>query len=407
MSFYGANRGWRKIPLREVGDFINGYAFKPSDWGKVGLPIIRIQNLNDSTKPYNFFRGRIDDRYLIRPGEILISWSASLGVFRWKNGDGWLNQHIFKAVPKSDQVDTDYFYWAAMREIESIAGLAHGSTMKHVTRKVFLDAEVPLPPLDEQRAIARALEAVQKAKETRQRELALERERKAALMEYLFTHGTRGEPTKRSEAGEIPSCWVVGKLGEVAQIERGKFAHRPRNAPEFYGGSIPFIQTGDVTASNGRIRNFSQTLNEKGLSISKMFPKGTVVITIAANIGFTGVLEFDSAFPDSLIGIAPTAILDTDYLNYYLTTQQPEMDRKAPRGTQKNINIEFLNPWPVVVPPLDEQREIATILRFCDGKKDVLQREMGLLNELFRTMLEELMTGRLSAVPLIEEHQAR
>jgi len=165
------------------------------------------------------------------------------------------------------------------------------------------DVEIPLPPLAEQRAIARALRAVQEAKEARRREADLERERKAALMQYLFTHGTRGEARHLTKIGDVPQSWEVASLGDVAGIERGKFAHRPRNAPQFYGGSIPFIQTGDVVAAGGRIRSYTQTLNDKGLAISKMFPKGTIIITIAANIGFTGILELDCACTDSLIAI--------------------------------------------------------------------------------------------------------
>lgn len=194
---------------------------------------------------------------------------------------------------------------------------------------------------------------------------------------------------------QLPSYWKVVKLGEVAKIERGKFTHRPRNDPDFYGGDIPFIQTGDVTASNGRIKNYLQTLNEKGLSVSKIFPKGTIVITIAANIGYTGLLEFDSAFPDSLIGITPTnetIHIDNEYLNYYLWTQQPEMDRQAPRGTQKNINIQFLHPWLVVIPPLPEQRAIAHILRTIQKAKEARQRELELERERKATLMQYLFT---------------
>ena len=222
-----------------------------------------------------------------------------------------------------------------------------------------------LPPLPEQRAMSDVLGAVQQAREARLRELELERERKAALMEHLFTHGTRGEPTKQTEIGEMPESWEIKNLGDIARIERGKFTHRPRNDPAFYGGSTPFIQTGDVATCDGHIKTYSQTLNERGLSVSKVFPSGTIVITIAANIGFTGILEFDSAFPDSLIGITPSILILNEYLNYYLSTQQKEMDEIAPRGTQKNINIEFLMPWPAILPSIAEQKEIALSLRAC------------------------------------------
>ena len=207
-------KDWRIASLEDVADFINGYSFKSTDWDISGLPIIRIQNLNDGSKPFNRFSAEIDEKYRVRSGDVLISWSASLGAYFWEGGDAWLNQHIFKAVINENTIDRDFFFWVMKNRIDKIAESARGSTMKHVTRKTFINSTIPLPPLPEQRAIARALRAVQGAREARQREVALEREHKAALMEHLFTHGTRGEATKMTEIGEMPESWKVVTLGD-------------------------------------------------------------------------------------------------------------------------------------------------------------------------------------------------
>ena len=190
-------------------------------------------------------------------------------------------------------------------------------------------------------------------------------------------------------------------LGQIARVERGKFSHRPRNEPRFYGGEYPFVQTGDVANCDGYVRTYTQTLNEDGLAISKMFLAGTILITIAANIGFTGILEFDSACPDSLIGISPTDEIHTEFLNYYLIAQQPEMDRLAPKGTQKNINIQFLKPWPVPMPSIEEQREIAEAFGAVDRKIRTATQKRDQLQELFRTLLHELMTAKIQVNNLI------
>ena len=126
------------------------------------------------------------------------------------------------------------------------------------------------------------------------------------------------------------------RLGDVATVERGKFAHRPRNEPRFYGGAIPFIQTGDVVKAIGEIREHSQTLNELGLSISKLFPAGTIIITIAANIGETAIASYPVAFPDSLVGITPKGI-DGSFLEYFLRIRKPYLNELAPESAQKNI----------------------------------------------------------------------
>ncbi len=223
---------------------------------------------------------------------------------------------------------------------------------------------------------------------------------KRAAMRELFARGLRGEAQKETEIGPIPESWEVIPLGSIARLERGRFLHRPRNEPRFYGGATPFIQTGDVVRSAGRIREFTQTLNDEGVAISRVFPAGTILITIAANIGFTGTLSMDAACPDSLIGITPSPNVNVEFLEYFLQTQQPEMDRQAPKGTQKNINIQFLTPWPCVVPGLDEQHEIVAILGSIDRKITLHKEKRAVLEALFKSLLHKLMTGEVRAADL-------
>jgi type I restriction enzyme, S subunit len=361
-----------------------------------GGELTQTRELISRTAHNEVFRGQ-----LVPLGTILFSFKLTIGKVAILGIPAVHNEAIASLHLTDTNVSRDFLIY----ELQTLDYSVYLDTYvkgRTLNKDKIKSLVITLPPLPEQRAIAHVLRTVQDAIAARRRELELERERKAALMQHLFTHGTRGEPTKMTEIGEIPESWRVMRLGEVATIERGRFMHRPRNDPAYYGGNIPFIQTGDVTSSDGRICTYSQTLNELGLSVSRIFPAGTIVITIAANIGYTGILQFDSAFPDSLIGITPTSGLDAEYLNYYLTTQQSDMDRLAPRGTQKNINIEFLSPWPVVVSPLAEQHVIAESLRTCDVKVSVLAVEVTLLDELFRSLSEELMTGRLSAMSLIE-----
>ena len=156
---------------------------------------------------------------------------------------------------------------------------------------------------------------------------------------------------------------------DVANVKRGKFAHRPRNAPEFYGGDIPFIQTSEVVNAQKFITEYSQTLNELGLSISKMFPIGTIVMTIAANIGYVGILAFDSAFTDSLVGIKTYPDkLDQEYLYYYLNFKQKSIDALATESAQKNLSIDTFKSFKVSFPKeLGKQKNIVAEL---DMKRD-------------------------------------
>jgi type I restriction enzyme S subunit len=143
---------WTWARINDTGLYINGIAFKPTDWKNAGLPIIRIQNLSDETKGFNYVEGSFADENMIQNGELLVSWSATLDAFLWHRGSGVLNQHIFKVIINEDAVARNYLFWLLKHEIKSLAASdhAHGLAMKHINRGPFLAHVVPLPPLAEQ-----------------------------------------------------------------------------------------------------------------------------------------------------------------------------------------------------------------------------------------------------------------
>jgi type I restriction enzyme S subunit len=161
----------------------------------------------------------------------------------------------------------------------------------------------------------------------------------------------------------LPSGWKTAPLGSLASVERGKFSVRPRNDPRYFGGDVPFVQTGDVTNAGMFLRSYSQTLNEKGVSVSRVFAKDTILLTIAANIGATAITVFPVACPDSVVGIKPYQDqADVLWLKYALVSQQKNLDAQASQNAQKNINLEVLKPLRLSAPPLPEQRRIGEIL---------------------------------------------
>jgi type I restriction enzyme, S subunit len=316
---------------------------------------------------------------------------------------GVASTEIIPLQATSAQSDNRFlFFYLLHPEVRAaLTGQMEGSTgRQRVPEHTVRDFSVPMPPKPEQEKIAAVLWKVQRSIEMEEKLTATGRELKQSAMRQLFKHGVRAEPGNETDIGYHPKSWKISALSEVAKLERGRFLHRPRNEPRFYGGNTPFVQTGDVVRSRGWIRNYTQTLNEEGVAISRVFSKNTILITIAANIGFTGVLDFDSACPDSLIGITPNEQLDTWYLEYFLQTQQADMDRLAPKGTQKNINIQFLSPWPIAFPSLAEQRQIASILKTIDGKIEVHERKREAAKQLFNTLLHQLMTGEVRVANL-------
>ena len=221
--------------------------------------------------------------------------------------------------------------------VREFTRIANGVTRFGLTLEATRSLPILLPPLPEQRAIAAVLDSIDEAIERTEEVIAATERLRDALLHELLTRGVPGQHSEWKQApgiGTIPECWDVVRLGDVAEVERGKFAHRPRNEPKFYGGDIPFIQTGDVVRANGIVKQHSQTLNELGLSISRLFPAGTIIITIAANIGETAIAGYPVAFPDSLVGVTPSGI-DTRFLEYFLRTQKSRLNLLAPESAQK------------------------------------------------------------------------
>ncbi len=192
----------------------------------------------------------------------------------------------------------------------------------------------------------------------------------------------------------VPDCWDIKKLDAIAKIQRGRFSIRPRNDPAYYGGATPFVQTGDISQSEIFLKKYSQTLNDKGVAVSKIFPKNTILITIAANIGDTAITTFPVACPDSLIGINNKSC-DVFWLNYFLQTQKNKLNGLATQNAQKNINLETLNNLKIAVPPLAEQKKIAEILGTWDLAIEELTELIAEKKELKRGLMQQLLTGEI------------
>lgn len=154
--------GWVWAKIDDTGDYLNGFAFKPSDWGNVGKPIIRIQNLTAPEKPFNLTTREVDFKYFVRKGDLLVSWSATLDAFIWNREEALLNQHIFKVIVNQNLVEKKFLFHLLRSAIDEMkrSEHLHGSTMKHINREPFLSHKVLVPPLNEQRRIVAKIEAL-------------------------------------------------------------------------------------------------------------------------------------------------------------------------------------------------------------------------------------------------------
>lgn len=152
------------VRLGDLATYINGYAFKPEDWSTDGLPIIRIQNLTGTNETYNYFNGNYPKQVEVNDGDVLISWSASLGVYLWNQGKAILNQHIFKVVFDKKPIDKDFFICAVSQKLHEMGAKTHGATMKHIVKKDFENTAIAYPKQDVQKVFASMVRQSDKSK---------------------------------------------------------------------------------------------------------------------------------------------------------------------------------------------------------------------------------------------------
>ena len=271
----------------------------------------------------------------------------------------------------------------------------------------YKESEIPLPPLPEQRVIAHILQTIQEAKFTRQREIALERERKAALMDDLFSHGTKGEPRKETEIGALPESWEVVPFETAAT-----FTKKPRNLRYSEYSEIPFVPMELIPIAKLSSEDFILKTNDELKSGTYFEPEDILLpkITPSFENGKQCIIE---KLPTPF-GIATTEIIpirevegvsDKSYLFYYLLLPdvRTSLAGKMQGSTgRQRLRKEALVNLEIPLPPLPEQRAIADVFRAIDEKTAALEKEAQHLDELFHAMLDELMTGKRSAVPLID-----
>lgn len=405
--------GWEVSKLKYLGSYVNGYPFKPDDWGDKGKPIIRIQDLTGSNDSPNYYDGDIDAKYHIKNGDILVSWAATLDAFIWNKGDGLLNQHIFKAIPQEEKITSYFFFWMIKEAMQNMNNdNKHGIFMQHVTLDVFNNFSVPLPPLSEQRRIATYL--FQKISEA---DIMLDdtlssitgyKKLKQAVITQAVTKGVRGEREMKDSGidyiGQIPSEWFFGKLRNVGDTQNGI-----SKSSEFFGKGFPFVSYSDV------YKNYSLSSTVSGLVDSTpeeqkrySVKKGDIFFTRTSEtieeVGFSCVCEKDipnATFAGFLIRVRPFSDkLYTPYAKYYFRSSHLRfyLVKEMNLVTRASLGQSLLKSMPVLFPPLEEQKEIADYLDVkcaeIDGliaKKEQLAKE---LESYKKSLIYEVVTGK-------------
>ena len=358
---------------------------------------------------------------------------------------------LFPGIGQPSITAVDIFIWRAgkkaadprwlMHAINSprvrdhLQSLAVGSTRQRVSGGNIKRLELPTPPKPLQLRIASKIDSLMRRSKLARSELTHIKRLVARYKQAILNSAFQGLLTeewrsahdelpritidgdqqsagvrRRKQRGsspdifeppfEIPSQWVWTRLPLLGVLDRGRSRHRPRNYPMLYGGPYPFIQTGDVKAADGLLTSYSQTYSEKGLAQSRLWPKGTLCITIAANIADTAILGIDACFPDSIVGFtADRSLCNPVLIEFFIRTIQADLAAFAPATAQKNINLETLSMVHVPCPPLEEQTEVVRQIELAFGRIDKIvsesERANQLLERLDRSILAKAFGGEL------------
>jgi type I restriction enzyme S subunit len=282
------------VPFGSTCTLQNGRAFKPSEWSEIGTPIVRIQNLNDESKSFNYCNFEVEERFHIQTGDLLFSWSGtpgtSFGAFFWNRGKGFLNQHIFRVDVDESKVDKNYLRYAINSKLKFIIDQAHGGVgLKHITKGKLEATEIPLPPLAEQKRIADILDKADGIRRKRQQAIDLADEFLRATFLDMF-----GDPVTN------PKRWKVSPLIKCAELINGDRSSNYPSGGDLVDSGVLFLNTKNIT--KGRLDYDKSTFitQEKFDSLGGgKLVRDDLVITMRGTLGSCAL--FDGPFETGFI----------------------------------------------------------------------------------------------------------
>ena len=354
-----------KIRLGEIATYVNGYAFKPKDRGNVGLPIVRIQDLTGNARDVGFYNGEYPKKIEINNGDILISWSASLGVYVWNKGKALLNQHIFRVVFDKGEIDKSFFVYAVRQKLKEMGTKTHGATMKHIVKKDFDAIEIPYPQINRQIEIARNMDKISSVIEKKERQLKLLDD----LIQSRFVE----------EFGDLkinPKKWKIKTFDEMTDLITDGEHATPRRTEE----GIYLLSARNIMNHTIKLEDVDYIDQAEYDRISKrIHPKeGDVLISCSGTVGrccsVPAELKFQMVrsvallrFKNEINPIFAEYMITSDYL-------KEQIDRSKTQSSQANLFQGKIKKLKGFVPPIDLQNQFAAFVQQVNKSKFVIHK---------------------------------
>ena len=376
--------------LGTVATYINGRAFKPSEWEKTGMPIIRIQNLTSENAPYNYSKGIFEEKYIVHNGDLLFAWSASLGAHIWKGQDAWLNQHIFKVLPK-EGIDRDYLYYFLLAVVAELYAKTHGSGMVHITKAPFMNTPIPVPSLPEQQRIVSRIEelfsqldaGVKTLKKTKA-QLAVYRQ---AVLKEAFSYCAEKKPIR-----EMSSIVTSGSRGW---------------AKYYCDNGAKFIRIGNLTRNKIYIDlddiQHVQLPDKAEGTRTKLAPND-VLVSITADLGSIGLVPngIGEAYVNQHIAmIRFNNQMQGEFYAWYLRSEYGQQDllRNKRGGGKLGLGLDDIRDSRVPVVSNETAESILSIiecrLSVCDSIEHTVDLALQQAEAMRQSILKDAFEGKL------------
>ena len=372
------------ITLGDVASYINGYAFKPDDRGTEGLPIIRIQDLTGSANDLGYYNGEYPKKIEINNGDILISWSGSLGIYTWNNGKALLNQHIFKVEFDKVKIEKSYFVYAVQKKIEEMKTKTHGATMKHIVKKDFESTLIPFPSLKEQKEIATKLDKIRAAIARRKEELKLLDDLIKARFVEMF-----GDPVRNEKE------WQTKALEDACK----SIVDCPHSTPNYTSEDtgVMCIRTSIVKKNRIMWEDIEYIPEEEYIQrIQRKKPeKGDVVYTReGAILGIAAVIDRDCnvALGQRSMLLSPDRTFCTPEFISVAMNFDSFLDNalKGMSGSASpHINVGDIKAFKMILPPIKQQEAFSAFVTQVDKSRFVIQKALDEAQLLFDSLMQE------------------
>ncbi len=370
------------VKLGDVATYVNGYAFKPSDWSDIGLPIIRIQDLTGNSYQTNRYNGDYAPKYEVNEGDVLISWSASLGVYVWHGEKALLNQHIFKVVFDKTKISKNFFVYQVENILEKADAEAHGATMKHLTKPVFDALLFYLPSLDEQRKIAAVLDKVSDLIAKRCQQLAkLDELVKSRFIEMFGVYPAN------------PMGWEIATIRDiVADVRYGS------SRPAVDGGKYLYLRMNNITYGGELDLSDTKRIDVPDNELDKCIVRRGDVLFNRTNskdlVGKTCVYDRDEmmVLAGFVIRVRVTDRVLPEFLSAFLNTdfsKQMLLGMCKTAIGQANINAQEMQNIGLYLPPIELQRQFVQFKKETDKSKLVIQKSLEKLETLKKSLMQK------------------